>query len=322
MENNLIIGNLLLKVSNLKASKMTWNKILSDYMEDFAQTAMAKEYWKKQVERQVATLKKWFLSRKMTYYHNLTREKARDYISWRGKKSASTINKELLRIRAIIKFAERFLKQAPNYAFDNINVPQTSENTRFVTPLSIEECKNILKWAKKYPYFHDTLLLMLITGMENKAISNIKREWWHLKENLLFVFPQKISGVIDAKTQHRARKIPITKTMKAIYDRGYIFSDSASRFNQKCQRLFMKCSLETGIENVHCHRFRHSFASQALSAGFDIVRVSKMLGHKNINITLKHYADFMLSESIAGFEGMIKVHKEWMSYLNTKYFDI
>jgi hypothetical protein len=51
-----------------------------------------------------------------------------------------------------------------------------------------------------------------------------------------------------------------------------------------------------------------------------VVRVSKMLGHKNINVTLKHYADFVLSESNAGFEGMVKVHKEWVNFLNKNYF--
>jgi integrase len=165
------------------------------------------------------------------------------------------------------------------------------------------------------------ILLMLLSGMESKAVSLMCKEWWHLKEKLLFVFPQKISGVVDAKNQHRARKIPISKTMLEIHNRKHIFEQGQNRrFNMKCQKLFKKCSLQTGIKSIHCHRFRHTFASQALSAGYDIVRVSKMLGHKNINVTLKHYADFIFSESDAGFEGMVKIHKEWVKYLNEGYF--
>jgi len=226
-----------------------------------------------------------------------------------------------LRIRSIIKFAERFLGQAPNFSFEKINVTETIENTRLVTPFSIEECKILLKWLKKYPYIHDMILLMLLTGIESKAATLMTMEWWNIKEKMLFVFPQKISGVIDAKTQHRARKIPISSTMIEIYKRAHIFiGNNGRKFNLKSQKLLKKCSLQTGIKNIHCHRFRHTFASQALSAGFDIVRVSKMLGHKSINITLKHYADFVFSESDAGFEGMVKVHKEWVKFLNEKYF--
>jgi len=320
LEKKLVLGDFLVKISNLGKSRKLWNDIFDDYLTDFLTTATAKEYWKNQVERQVRTIRKWFSIQNIIYYDELTREKARCYAAWRGKKSASTVNKELLRIRAIMKFAEKFLEQVPNFAFEGINVAETSENTRLVVPFSIKECKSILQWMKKYPYYHDMVLLMLLTGMESKAVSLMTREWWHINEKLLFVFPQKISGVIDAKTQHRARKIPISKTMLEIYKRGYIFEKQSKKFNLRSQKLLAKCSMQTEIDNIHCHRFRHTFASQALSAGYDILRVSKMLGHKNINVTLKHYADFVFSESDAGFEGMFKVHKKWVKFLNEEYF--
>ena len=320
MEKKLILGDFLVKISDLSNDRKPWSDIFENYLTDFLKTAKAKEYWKIQVERQISTIKNWFSSQEIIYYDDLTREKARCYAAWRGKKSASTVNKELLRIRAILKFAERFLGQTPNFAFDGINVAETSENTRFVTPFSIEECKKILQWLKKYPYFHDMILLMLLTGMESKAVSLMTKEWWNTKEKVLFVFPQKISGVIDAKTQHRARKIPISKTMLEIYNRGHVFENKARKFNIRSQKLLIKCSKQTEIKNIHCHRFRHTFASQSLSAGYDIIRVSKMLGHKNINVTLKHYADFVFSESDTGFEGMFKVHKKWVKFLNEEYF--
>ena len=320
LEKKLILGDFLVKISHLRGKRALWRDIFSDYLADFSTTAKAKDSWKIQVAKQIVTIKKWFNEHKIVYYNDLSREKARNYAEWRGHKSASTVNKELLRLRAVMKFAERFLGLPPNFAFEGITVRETSDNTRLVAPFSIAQCRNILSWAKKKPYFHDMLLLMLLTGMENKAITHMSRDWWHLKEKLLFVFPEKVSGVIDAKNQHRARKIPITKTMFEIYKRGYVFEGNGRKFNMKSQKLFRKCSDMTGIKNVHCHKFRHTFASQALSAGYDVVRVSKMLGHKNINVTLKHYADFIFSESDAGFEGMVKIHKEWLKYLNEGYF--
>jgi len=321
LEKKLILGDFLVKISSLHEKPRLWSEILRDYLIDFRKTAKAKDKWKTQVERQIDTLKKWFFKQKIVYYGDLTREKARSYIDWRGKKSASTVNKELLRIRSVANFAEKFMGLPPNFAFERINVAETTENTRLVTPFSIQECKLILGWMAQKPYYHDMILLMLITGMESKAVSLMSEDWWNLKTKMLFVFPQKISGIIDAKTQHRARKIPISPTMLKIYKRGYIFEDQKGRnFNFKCQKLFRKCASQIGIKNIHCHRFRHTFASQALSAGYDVVRVSKMLGHKNINVTLKHYADFIFSESESGFEGMVKVHKEWVRFLNNDYF--
>jgi integrase len=320
LSKKLILGDFLLEISKRRERPRLWCEILRDYLADFKKTAKAKEKWKCQVERQIDTLERWFLDQKIVYYNDLTREKARSYAEWRGKRSASTVNKELLRIRSVTSFAEKFLGLPSNFSFERINVPETTENTRFVVPFSIQECKRILEWMAAKPHYHDMILLMLITGMESKAVSLMTKDWWNVKAKLLFVFPQKISGVIDAKTQHRARKIPISKTMLEIYKRGHIFAEHGRSFNTKCQKLFRKCAVETGIKSIHCHRFRHTFASQALSAGLDVIRISKMLGHKNINVTLKHYADFVLSESESGFEGMVKIHKEWVKYLSSDYF--
>jgi integrase len=45
-----------------------------------------------------------------------------------------------------------------------------------------------------------------------------------------------------------------------------------------------------GIRQVRFHDLRHSFASNLLGAGVDIVTVSKALGHANVHITLTTYA--------------------------------
>ena len=41
------------------------------------------------------------------------------------------------------------------------------------------------------------------------------------------------------------------------------------------------------------YNIRHTFASQLMSKGADIVWVSKMLGHKDVSITLKIYTKFI-----------------------------
>jgi integrase len=45
-----------------------------------------------------------------------------------------------------------------------------------------------------------------------------------------------------------------------------------------------------GIRKVRFHDLRHSFASNLLEAGIDVVTVSKALGHANVHITLTTYA--------------------------------
>src|SRR5271167_1033809 len=45
-----------------------------------------------------------------------------------------------------------------------------------------------------------------------------------------------------------------------------------------------------GLRKVRFHDLRHSFASNLLGAGTDIVTVSKALGHANVHITVTTYA--------------------------------
>ena len=47
---------------------------------------------------------------------------------------------------------------------------------------------------------------------------------------------------------------------------------------------------KAGIRQVRFHDLRHSFASNLLAEGVDVVTVSKALGHANVHITLVTYA--------------------------------
>lgn len=56
------------------------------------------------------------------------------------------------------------------------------------------------------------------------------------------------------------------------------------------QQGFQPALRRAGIRKVRFHDLRHSFASNLLAAGVDVVTVSKALGHANVHITLTTYA--------------------------------
>lgn len=49
-----------------------------------------------------------------------------------------------------------------------------------------------------------------------------------------------------------------------------------------------KLSERSGVDNVHPHRFRRTFATGLASRGMDIQEIKKLLGHSNINTTLEY----------------------------------
>lgn len=56
---------------------------------------------------------------------------------------------------------------------------------------------------------------------------------------------------------------------------------------------FKKLLVKNNIKARKLYNLRHTFASQLISNGADIVWVSKMLGHKDVSITLITYTKYI-----------------------------
>lgn len=67
---------------------------------------------------------------------------------------------------------------------------------------------------------------------------------------------------------------------------GYINLDNWRR------RVWRPAIERSGVADRPLYQCRHTFASLALAAGADLYWVSRQLGHKDIRITVKHYARF------------------------------
>ena len=58
-----------------------------------------------------------------------------------------------------------------------------------------------------------------------------------------------------------------------------------------CKRFFMSLFSSfffSIIEDVRMHDLRHTFASMAIKSGLGLYQVSKLLGHKNIQTTMRY----------------------------------
>lgn len=49
--------------------------------------------------------------------------------------------------------------------------------------------------------------------------------------------------------------------------------------------MLKRIEAETGVENVHPHRFRRTLATSLIDKGMSIQDVAAILGHANINTT-------------------------------------
>ena len=61
-------------------------------------------------------------------------------------------------------------------------------------------------------------------------------------------------------------------------------------FPQTPERYMKKFSERYGVDHLHPHKLRHSFASIAITSGADVASISEILGHADTAVTLRVYA--------------------------------
>lgn len=81
---------------------------------------------------------------------------------------------------------------------------------------------------------------------------------------------------------------------------------------RKLQRRLKKYTEECGLEGIHFHTLRHTFATRCVEAGFDVKTLSEILGHADIGITMNQYvhpdmdskrANMSRLKTVLSFEG-------------------
>lgn len=91
------------------------------------------------------------------------------------------------------------------------------------------------------------------------------------------------------------RELPINKTVRNILikikrdpNSPYVFVSFDGKPFVDIKKSFHTALIKAKIENFRFHDLRHTFASQLVMAGVDLLTVKELLGHKKIEMTLRY----------------------------------
>ena len=133
----------------------------------------------------------------------------------------------------------------------------------------------------------DIIRLLLATGCRKNEI--VKLQWREVDETAL--------NLADSKTG--PRKVFLNAQARSIIERQprtespYVFPSQSGRSRSGNLPLWHEARKRAGIEDVRLHDLRHTFASHAVMQGVPLPVVARLLGHRDVRMTLRyaHVAD-------------------------------
>lgn len=174
---------------------------------------------------------------------------------------------------------------------------------------TIEEVKHILSCLEKEPLKWQALIRLLVdTGIRRGECCGLQWKDVDFKGNTITVAgnlcytPQK--GVyLDTPKNGKTRIIDVDADVIALLQQlrqqqashalsAFIFTQDNSpepMHPQSPTRYLKKFAARYGIDDLHPHKLRHSFASISITNGADIASVSEKLGHSDKAVTLRMY---------------------------------
>ena len=200
-------------------------------------------------------------------------------------------------------------------------------------PFTQDEINTIMSHATGY--MANFIKIMLSTGMRPGEIIALKWSDIDFNRKIISVTktrlrsPRKNEVAIDGPVKTNAGKrsidlFPATeqaflKQKELTGWQEYIFINPSKRpfYNHDGIGVnFKNLLLKSGVKVRVMYNLRHTFASQLISNGADIVYVSKTLGHKDVSITLKIYTKFIKEEDTVRLEKMKIIDKFMVKFEN------
>ena len=159
--------------------------------------------------------------------------------------------------------------------------------TRFLSREEIERLHEVLDcYAARWPSSKvqaDIIRLLLMTGCRKSEVLNLR--WREVEGDTL--------DLADSKTG--PRQVLLSPDARAIIERqprsgsSWVFPSPSDPTRARTDLgLWKKARKLAGIEDVRLHDLRHRFASQAAMQGIPLPVVARLLGHAQVQMTLRY----------------------------------
>ena len=205
------------------------------------------------------------------------------------KKSAGTIEKHYIALNVFFKFAGK--PQIMMKIERKVKEPTRNEMPE---SLSIDEQEAFLKEIETEGNLRNIAIvyILLHTGIRVSELCDLNGKDIVMEGDQNYILVRNAKGEVD-------RTVPLTEVC-VLHLHNYLCSlkEKAeplfiSSYNQRITPRSVQYILKK--YNVHPHKLRHTFCQRLVDNGVDIQTVSKLAGHKDLNVTKRYLKDKALN---------------------------
>jgi len=202
--------------------------------------------------------------------------------------SNRSIHRKISSVRNFFRYLQKNNHLEQNI-FEGIRVPKIEEKLPKI--LSLEDVDKLLSFQPKSKYdFRDKAFLELLYSSGLRVSEAVNVTMKSFEANFSFL---KVLG-----KGRKERLVPVGDfAIKAIKDwlnnRGLVEDQNilfTNKYGKKItvramQQRLEKISLSLGMQSIHPHMLRHSFATHMLESSGDLRSIQEMLGHSSLSTT-------------------------------------
>lgn len=146
------------------------------------------------------------------------------------------------------------------------------------------------------------VMLYLLTSARKNEWLGAKKEWVDLEKGVLFL-PDTKNGEVDEKMLPAPALEILTDLFKRYPDSPWVFPSPKRKQQplENIKRHWNNIRKIAQLEDFRLHDLRRSFASFALTSGYNLHQIGELLNHKNTNTT-KGYAYLVTDDKKAAVE--------------------
>ncbi|CAN7194048.1 tyrosine-type recombinase/integrase [Rossellomorea sp. LjRoot5] len=209
---------------------------------------------------------------------DLTQKDVQDYILFLEEKGKSPITTD--KILGAIRTFSKYLKK-PHLTL-GIQIQKADKNDE-IDVLTKKDCEMLLSEVREHESERNIAIvyMLLHTGIRVSELCGLAQSDVDFHEGHLKVMSphgeERVIPLSDELKDHLMKYLPLNPTEKALF-----VSKSNERLTERSVQYMLK------KYGVNAQKLRHTFCQQLIDKGVSLEVVSKLAGHKDINVTKKY----------------------------------